>query len=196
MKLKKLVNFIFELNQLKKSKHIGIKRVGVTNPDSIAEHVCRASQIAYFLAVMEEYPNPDEVATTVLFHDNAEARIGDQDNVAAKYFSIKKAEQKAFKDQIETLEDKKLDKLENNFQEFNHKQTHKGKIAKDADYLELAFQAQEYLQLGYKGSKRWIENMEKALHTKSGKKVLTQMKKTDFNEWHLVLDYLNSQSTP
>ncbi|MCF7820208.1 MAG: hypothetical protein K9M44_01920 [Candidatus Pacebacteria bacterium] len=47
MNEKNLVNFIFELNHLKRQKHIGLLRVGLRDIDCIAEHAFRASQIAY-----------------------------------------------------------------------------------------------------------------------------------------------------
>ena len=53
MTIKNVVNFIFELNQLKHQKHTGFMLAGVKNPDSVAEHVMRAAQIGYILAIME-----------------------------------------------------------------------------------------------------------------------------------------------
>jgi putative hydrolases of HD superfamily len=101
MQIKKITNFIFELSQLKRQVHAGWWKVGVKNPATVAEHVFRAAQIGYILAVMEEDADPEKTASIVLFHDNAEARIGDQDKVAARYFSTKEAELKAFTEQTE-----------------------------------------------------------------------------------------------
>ena len=100
MNLKSAVNFIFELNQLKRIRHIGFKHAGVNDPDSVAEHVMRAAQISYILAVMEGGVSPEKVAAMVLIHDNGEARIGDQDKISARYFNTKKAERDAIAEQL------------------------------------------------------------------------------------------------
>ena len=102
MNEKNVVNFIFELNQLKRQRHNGFQAAGVITPDSVAEHVCRAAQIGYILAVMEG-ADPEKVACMLLIHDNAEVRIGDQNKIAARYFSVKEAEVKAFDDQLALL---------------------------------------------------------------------------------------------
>ena len=59
--LKKIVNFIFELNQLKRQAHTGWWFVGVKDPDTVAEHAFRAAQIGYILAVKEGDVNPERV---------------------------------------------------------------------------------------------------------------------------------------
>ena len=41
----KIVDFIFEIEYLKKQQHNGIKIAGVKNPDSVAEHSFCASQL-------------------------------------------------------------------------------------------------------------------------------------------------------
>jgi len=38
-------------------------------------------------------------------------------------------------------------------------------------------QAKVYTEIGYDGCKNWIENVEKALETKSAKKILKESKK-------------------
>ena len=103
MSIKKITNFIFELNQLKRLRHNGFQHAGVQCPDSVAEHVMRAAQIGYILAVMEGDANPEKVAAILLVHDNAEARIGDQNKVAARYYSNKEAETSAFQEQLQLL---------------------------------------------------------------------------------------------
>lgn len=182
MDIKKITNFIFELGQLKKQRRSGFWYAGVKNPETVAEHVFRAAQIGYILAVMEK-ANPEKVVTMVAIHDNGEARIGDQNKVAARYYHNGEAEEKAFNDQLETLGKEIKDKWKKYFNEYEHRTTKEGIIAKDADWLENAFQAKEYYDEGYKSAMVWINNVEKALETKSAKAIIKQMKKTDFTEW-------------
>lgn len=182
MNIKKVVNFIFEINQLKRQKHAGPKFAGVKDPDTVAEHALRASQIGYILAVMEGV-NPEKVVSMLIIHDNGEARIGDQTKVGAKYFSNKKAEQDAFFEQTENLGNKIEKEWKKLFLEYEDRTSPEGIIAKDADWLEQAFQAKEYVELGYKAMQNWIDNVEKALETESAKKIIKEMKKSSFTDW-------------
>lgn len=183
MNLKNIVNFIFEINQLKRQRHSGFQLAGVKDPDSVAEHVMRAAQIGYILAVLEGDANPEKVAAMIMIHDNGEARIGDQHKVAARYFNTAAAEQKAFEEQLENLGETIKHKWADYFNQFENRNTKEGIIAKDADWLETAFQAKEYLDLGYKGIGDWINNTEKALETKSAKQLIKEMKNNEFTNW-------------
>ncbi|MDD4900654.1 MAG: HD domain-containing protein [Patescibacteria group bacterium] len=183
MNSKNIVNFIFEINQLKRQCHSGFQLVGVKNPDSVAEHVMRAAQIGYILAVMEGDANPEKVAAMVLIHDNGEARVGDQHKVAARYYAKEDAEANAFFDQLKNLGRTIEKKWAKYFQEFEQRNTKEGIIAKDADWLETAFQAKEYLDIGYPFLDVWIKNTSKALETKSAKALLKAMASTKFTDW-------------
>ncbi len=187
MNIKDTANFIFELNQLKRLKHNGFKLCGVKDPDSIAEHVMRAAQIGYILAVMEGIKSPEKVAAMVLIHDNGEIRIGDHHKVSARYFDTKAAEHHAFSDQLNQLGYAISEKWKKYFNEFENRNTKEGIVAKDADWLEQAFQAKEYADSGYESAKDWINNVEKALETKSAKLLLVEMKKIKFTDWWVGL---------
>ena len=183
MEIKNVTNFIFELNQLKRQKHSGWILAGVANPPSIAEHELRAAQIGYILACMEGNANPDKVATMLIIHDNGEARIGDQNKIAARYVDKKQPEADAFNEQIEGLGEIVEQKWKEYFNEFENRSTQEGIIAKDADWIETAFQAKEYLDLGYESAIDWINNVEKAVETESAKQIIAQMKETKFTDW-------------
>lgn len=183
MNLKNIVNFIFELGQLKLIKHVGFNLLGVKDPDSVAEHVMRAAQLGYILAVMEGDANPEKVASIILIHDNGEARIGDQHKVAARYFNNAEAEEKAFTEQLESLGEMIKNKWADYFYQFENRNTKEGIIAKDADWLEAAFQAKQYLDLGHKSIGNWIDHVEKALETDSAKRLLEEMKTSEFTDW-------------
>lgn len=183
MDTKKIVNFIFELNQLKRHRRNGWLLAGVKNPDTIAEHALRAAQIGYLLAVMEKNSNPEKVATMLIIHDNSATRIDDQDKVAARYFSNKDARQNAQKEQLENLQNEVAEKWNTYFSEYENRTTPEGIIAKDADWLETAFQAKEYFDLGHESTTDFINNVEKALETESAKKILKEMKETKFTDW-------------
>lgn len=69
------------------------------------------------------------------------------------------------------------------FEEYEDKKSKEAIIARDADMLETAFQAKEYLDLGYKACQDWINNVEKCIKTKTAKKLLKVAKKTPFTDW-------------
>ena len=182
MNTKKIVNFIFELSQLKRTPRSGWQHLGLNNPESVADHVLRSVQIGYILAVMEK-AQPETVAAILAFHDNGEARIGDQNKIAARYFTKDEPERNAYLDQIESFDVTLKKKLLDYFDQLENRNTKEGRIAKDADWLETAFQAKEYYDLGHTEAIDWINNIETALETKSAKLLLKEMKKTRFTDW-------------
>jgi putative hydrolase of HD superfamily len=182
MNFEKICDYIFELNALKKFDHSGTKLAGVPNPDTIAEHAYRAAVIGYILAKAEK-ANPEKTALICLMHDNAEARITDLHKVARRYIDTKKPEKTAYKEQLENLPDDFAKELLANFLEFENRTTAEGIIAKDADMLETAFQAKEYLDTGHKACQDWIDNVEKCVRTKTAKKIIQSMKKKQFTDW-------------
>jgi putative hydrolase of HD superfamily len=180
---KDICNYIFELGALKKFRHSGFKFAGVINPDSIAEHAYRSAMIAYLLAKMEKHKDPEKLAFRCLIHDNAEARISDLHKIAQRYIDPRKAELKAYKDQVKKLpKDTQKDFL-TYFEQYEKNNSKDGKIMRDADLLETSFQAKEYLDLGYNACENWITNAESLLSTASAKTLMKTLKKTKFTEW-------------
>ncbi|MBT4917677.1 HD domain-containing protein [Candidatus Peregrinibacteria bacterium] len=180
MNKKNLTNFFFELGQLKRIKHEGWRIIGVEAPESVAEHSLRAAQIGYLLAEMEGYKKPEEVVTMIAFHDIGECRIGDLHKVASRY--VEADEEKAVKEQTKPLK-KTGEKILDMWKKVEKQSTKAGQIAKDADYLEQAVTAREYMEIGHKKASDWIKNISKRLKTKSAKQLLTEIKKTNPNTW-------------
>ena len=180
---RKIINFFFELNQLKRERNTGFQLAGVNDPDSVAEHVMRGAQMAYVLAVLEGDADPERSAMIVLFHNNGKTRIGDQNKVAARYLFKQEAEEFTFMDQIEGMDGNVEDKLVEYHRQWRERETKEGVIARDADWLEQAFQAKEYFDLGYGSTKQFMDNVGEALETDSAKKIHHQMRKKNFTDW-------------
>lgn len=185
--MKDIVNYIFEVGVLRREKHNGFKLIGVDNPESVAEHALRAAQIGYILTVLENKKNgtelsPERVASILVFHDNGEVRVGDLHKVASRYIDGKEAERMAFMEQVESLPEE-FKNLTVYFDEIEDRKTKEGIIAKDADWLEAAFSAKEYYDLGNDLGMNWINNVEAALETESAKEMLKEMKNTRFTDW-------------
>jgi putative hydrolase of HD superfamily len=179
---KELTKFLFELGQMWRVKHCGWTIAGVANPESIAEHSHRAAQIAFILAKMEG-ADPYKTSFMVLIHDNGEARINDAHRIVTRYVDTDKGEVEAALDQFRRLPENIKKDYKEVYEEFEERKTLEAKCAKDADYLEQAVAAKEYIDIGYKGCINWIENIKKALMTNSAKELLKEIERMDRNEW-------------
>lgn len=176
---KDLCRFICELGHLKRIKHEGWRLFGVKDPESVAEHSLRAAQIGYILAKLEGYEKPEEICTILVFHDMAECRIGDLHRVAKRYLDAD--EKKVVMDQVKELGDLGDDILRI-WQRIEAKDD-AGILAKDADLLEMAFTAKEYMEEGFEQAKDWIEKISKKLNTESAKKLIEELKRQRCLEW-------------
>lgn len=179
---KKITDFFFELGMIKRQKHNGAAIAGVRNPDSLADHTARAAIIAYILAEMEG-ADSEKTAMMCLIHDLPEMRIGDHHKVSARYLNTKEAEEKVFLEQIENLPKEVQKKWRAYYGQKIKRGTKEGIIAQDADWLEMAVSAREFVVLGYGGMQNWIDNVEKAVETKSAKRLIKIIKKADPNDW-------------
>src|ERR1041385_3926786 len=97
-----IAKYLYEIGHLKHQKRTGLWRIGVRDPESVAEHSYRTAVIGYILASLEG-ANPERTAVLCLFHDTAETRIGDMHWITKRYIQTKEGEQAAFKEQIEQL---------------------------------------------------------------------------------------------
>ncbi len=180
MENKDVLNFIFEMNQLKRIKHEGWRLIGIKDPESVADHSLRSAQIGYILAKLEKYENPSEVCAMAVFHDIIEARIGNIHRVANRYIKVDGRE--AAGEQTEKLDEIGEDIL-NLWEQAETRSTIAGVIAKDADRLDQAMTAKEYMEKGYDYAKDWIDNIEKSIRTESAKHLLADLRSSDSNAW-------------
>ncbi len=170
------------MGMLKRIKHEGWRLAGVDSPETVAAHSLRAAQIGYLLAKLEGYDNPAEVVLIIVWHDMHEARLGDIHKVANRY--INKDKEKIVIDQLDSLANPKIKQdLLSLWQQLERKNTTAGIIAKDADLLEQAVTAKEYLEKGYSGTQNWIDNVKAALKTNTAKQLILELEKANSNDW-------------
>lgn len=175
-----ILKFIFELGHLRRIKHEGWRLINVDNPESVADHSLRAAQIGFVLAKMENYENPQEVCTMVVFHDMGECRVGDIHKVANRY--IESDEELAVKEQLQNLGNMGND-IFDLWKHVEYKDNKAGIIAKDADLLETAITGKEYLEKGFVSAQDWITNTIKRLQTNSAKELIELLNKSSSNDW-------------
>ena len=185
---KDIINFFFELGQLKKIEHEGWRLAGINHPETVSDHTLRAAQIGFVLAKLEKYDNPKEVSTMVIFHDIAECRTGDVHKVANRY--VNRNQEKAVKDQLKDLGEigQEIFKL---WQQVKNQDTTAGIIAKDADLIEQAITGKEYIEQGHKLAQDWIDNVEQYVKTQSAKKLLKDLRQAKSTNWWQGLKKIN-----
>jgi len=181
---KALIDFFYEVGQLKRQPRSGWLLLGITQPESVADHTCRAVFIAYALAKLEG-ANPDKAALIAAFHELPETRTGDLHKMAAHYFPQKKAvEKQVVADQLKALPPELAKEFASFFNGFDNEATPEHTIAKDADYLEVILQAKEYLDQGYAGAENWITNATKCLTTKTAQRLAKRIAVSRSTEWY------------
>ncbi|MFH1306299.1 MAG: HD domain-containing protein [Candidatus Micrarchaeota archaeon] len=176
--MKAIAEFLFESGMLKIIDRNGWNTVHAPR-ESVAEHTYRTVLVGYVLAKMAELSKEEELLLlkACVFHDLHEARLGDLNKISRRY--IKADEERAEKEQREKLPAQIREDVENSLALLSSKIK---EYVFDADKIECAITAKEYLDLGYK-TEVWIENTEKILKTKEGKALFSIIKKTNSLEW-------------
>ncbi len=179
---REIANFLFEVGNLKRIKRSGWWLAQIKDPESVAEHSHRCSIVALIIAKMEGLNDEEctRICAAASIHDLHETRILDLNKVSARYVEI--TDEKTFEVEKEQREKmpKEIKKLFEKLLQLSEKEK---TILKDADYLECAIQAKEYLENGHLDCLEWIESVEKRLKTKSAKAILDSIKKTRSNKW-------------
>jgi len=173
-----MVNYLFEAGELKRIKRSGWWTAKIKDPESVAEHSFRCAIVAFFLAKMEG-ADPQELCSAAVFHDMHETRILDLHKVAARYLDQEKAALQTERDQLAALPKDMADEIRPLLELSEKKKT----ILKDADLLECALQAKEYMEIGYADAEDWLINIEKRLKTPSARQLLTQAKSMRSRDW-------------
>ncbi|MDD5340066.1 MAG: HD domain-containing protein [Candidatus ainarchaeum sp.] len=173
------VKYIFEAGMLKRVARSGWWAEKIGQPESVADHSFRTAVIAFILARMERL-DAERLCTAAAFHDMHEARLSDLNKITARYITVsEKLERRVEADQAQGLPAELRDSVLGILKLTPRERT----ILKDADYLECAFQAKEYYDVGHKGAATWIGNIAGRLKTKSAKALLARMKRMDSNSW-------------
>ncbi len=180
---RRIIDLFFEAGQLKRQPRSGWLLLGITQPESIADHTCRSVLIAYVLAKLES-ANPEKAALIAAFHEIPETRIGDLNKMTQAYFTDKRSvERKILRDQAALLPKEIGDEFIALLHDFEDDTTPEQTVARDADYLEVILQAKEYLDQGYAGAQNWIENATTRLRTETAKRLAKRIAATRSTEW-------------
>ena len=167
-----VVRFLFELASLKNVPRSGWLKLGIDEPESVAEHSFLTAAIAFILAYMET-KNLDvasKVCAAALFHDAHETRTLDLHKLARRY--VKVDEEKARKDVFNFEGGEEIIKLVKEYED----------LVKDADKLELLIQAKIYSK-NY-DSMFYVRDLK--FKTKSAKILAEKIREADERWWREV----------
>lgn len=179
---KKILEFFAEAGMLKRVRRSGWWVLGIKDTETVADHSFRCAVIGYVLAKMEKVA-PYKVLLMTLFNDIHEARINDLHKMAQRYVDFEEAEDRAFREQINSLPASIGRELIRLHAEYREQETPESIIARDADILECLIQAKEYHQHGFREAVKFMKKAPRFLRTGSARKLWTEAKKTSFNEW-------------
>lgn len=181
---KNIVNFLYEIGQLKNNPRTGWHVIGIKNPESVADHTCRSTFISFILGKMEKV-NAEKCALISAFHEMPETRVSDMHKITQNYVLDRKAiEKQVVKEQCESLPKEIGDSFFELYNGFESDDSPEHIVAKDADYLEVVMQAKEYISQGFKDAQNWIDNSAALLKTKSAKKLFEIIVKSEPKEWY------------
>ena len=156
--------------------------MGVRDPESVAEHSYRTAVIGYVLAHLEG-ADPEKTASICLFHDTAEARIGDLHWVTKRYLRYKEAEQAALNDQTGQLPQKVAERILTLVGEYEERSSYEAQLAHEADLLECLLQAREYEMQGYSKGLEWARTCREGLQTDTARSLADACLNGDPGEW-------------
>jgi len=178
---REILDLLAEAGQLKRVARAGWSVASIPDPESVADHVFRACVLGHVLARLEG-ADPARVVLILLYHDLAEARIGDLHRLAARYLDKEAGERRALaaalggtglaiKDEIRALVDAA------------HDGSKEAVVAKDADRLECMIQGREYHDAGHRHAEAWYAGCEGAVATESARRIARALRDWSPTRW-------------
>jgi len=179
VKMNEIIRYLFESGELKRIKRSGWWLAKVKDPESVAEHSYRTAIVAFVLAKME-CVDAHKLCSAAVFHDVIETRLLDLHKVNARYVDVdEKIEKQVVSDQLKGI-DKQIASEISNLYLLNEKEF---AVLKDADLIECALQAKEYVEIGYIDAQEWLDNIGKLIKTESSKKLFAVLLKSRSSDW-------------
>lgn len=175
--LKRLADFLFEAGMLRKTPRTGYQFLG-TGSENVAEHSFRTAVAGYVLAKMAG-ADTSRTAMLCLFHDLHEARTGDFNYVNRIYNQSDRSA--SLKDATEGTglgED-----ILGMWDELEDADTIEGRLAQDADQIDMILNLKEQWDLGNQYAKKWMDSALKRLRTPEGKALAERIATTDHTDW-------------
>lgn len=185
----RITEFLHEAGALRRTPRSGYQFLG-SGSESVAEHSHRTSIIGYVLARLA---NAD-VARTVficLFHDLGEARVSDHNYVNQRYVTSRERDAVAdatngtgFADDILACWDEHANAAASAASTASASPVSlEGRLARDADQLDLILNLKRELDLGNPYAAKWIATATQRLRTDVAKDLCTVITTQDHTSW-------------
>ncbi len=178
--LNEITDFLYEVGMLQHTPRSGFQFLG-SGGQTVAEHLHRASIIAFILGILQKVENPPRVATMAMLHDISEARISDLNYVHQKY--TERLEDKAHADIVASLPKEIGQEINALITEYETRETIESKLVKDADNLEWIMSLKEQCDIGNQRAKEWLPSAIARLKTDSGKLLAEIIVRTESDRW-------------
>jgi putative hydrolases of HD superfamily len=176
-----IARYVYEVGHLKSTPRSGWSLAGITQPESVADHVSRVAVIGFILAHMEN-ADPWKTTTICIFHDNAETRLGDIPSVGKKYFPAV-SEVDVVRDQVKGVPTVLAGELVAIAEEYCAGESIESRLANDADKLECLVQALEYEEAGADLATHWVESMVASLQSESAIALGRALRSSSPSQW-------------
>ncbi|MDD5658015.1 MAG: HD domain-containing protein [Elusimicrobia bacterium] len=186
-----VLRWAVEAGLLKRMRRTGWWCSGIRDPESVAEHSHRMALLAFYIAG-EEGADACRAAALGVLHDLPETRIGDAHAVVKRYWTgLRGDEDRARREQNACLPPGRArDAVAAMGEEWSLGRTREALCARDADYLECAIQALEYLWREKNTAREWLRSNTRRLRTRCGKRLGRRLEELfekgkweDFRTW-------------
>ena len=167
-----VVKLMFELGTLKLIPRSGWFKIGIKNPESVAEHSFRTAFISSILTFLEtgNFEKACKACLLGLIHDLNESRTLDLHKLSRRYIDVKRD---ALEDQLKLMPREFAEELRRAMDELLD-------YVKDADQLELLLQAKEYSER-YPSAMLYTKNLK--FKTETAKRLAEIINKSDWRWW-------------
>jgi putative hydrolases of HD superfamily len=172
--------FLYEMGHLKNLPRAGWLRLGIPQPESVAEHSFRVAMTGITLAAMAG-ADIGRTAALCVFHDGHETRISDVDAIGRAYVSTATPEA-VTAHQVLEMPDEAAKALQDLTAEYETNRTREARLAHDADKIETLLQAREYEGQGY-NTAAWRQTSVTALRTEEGRELARAISATPPAQW-------------
>jgi len=153
-----LLDSLLELQMLDRLPRTGYSLRGVSEPESVAEHVFHTTFLVLAVGKKIEGLNLGRALEIALLHDLAESRLGDLPRTAAAYFpaGVKaSAERKILEDLLAPLPG-----CAETLQEYQNGSSREAKLVATCDKLQLLIKAFAYARTGQLGMAEFFTGIE------------------------------------
>jgi len=175
-----IATFLFEAGHLKNLPRSGWLLLGITQPETVAEHSFRVALVGIALAALEG-ADPGRTAALCLMHDVHETRIGDVPSVGRAYVTTAVPEA-VTAHQTSGMPDEIAKVFQELTAEYEATETLESTVAHDADKIETLLRASEYRTQGY-SAEPWQDTSIQALRTESAKQLAQAITTSDPRGW-------------